>query len=327
LIAFAALGQAQLLPPGVPNTSPSSATRAPAAETPPDTVVVSIAGISVTAGDVQNLMRYAPPNLQQLYQQNPLQAISTAYQMKFLAEEAQKLHLDQQDPTKETLEAVLAWQTENILAGAMVNEVSNGYKVTLDQIDEFYRKNQSRWQEAKIKIIAIGFKPDCKEEKGQAVDEKLEQAAKCQLSAANALNERSLAEARQLTAGIVKLAREGANFAALVAKYSEDKESKALGGDFGVSIKTTSDYAPEIKKVVFGMKKGEISDPVQEAYSLYIIRLEEISTQPEDQLIPSIAQELRDSHRNDYLTDLSKRFTPQVIKPEFFVHAAPAPKQ
>jgi hypothetical protein len=58
-----------------------------------DTSVATIAGLGVTAGDVENLMRYAAPNLQQLYQQDPLLAIGTAYQMKFLAAEAEKLHL------------------------------------------------------------------------------------------------------------------------------------------------------------------------------------------------------------------------------------------
>jgi peptidyl-prolyl cis-trans isomerase C len=325
---FAAASQAQLLPgiPQPPSSSSASPSPAPAGELTPDTVVAKITGISLTVSDVAKLMKYAPPNLVQIFQQNPQQAISTAYQMKYLEEEAKKEHLDEKEPTKETLASVLAWQTENILAGAMINEINNGFQVTEEMINDFYKKNQSRWEAAKIKIIMIGFKPPslCVPKEGQSMEEKLAEAAKCALESTNSPYTRTQEEARTLADDLVKQLRAGADFGALVEKYSDDKESKASGGDFGPPIKTTSSYGQAIKKVVFDMKPGQISDPVQEGYSYYIIRLEDKTVEPLTNVMPSIVTEIRNNHQNEYMNDLNKRFTPQVLRPDFFIQAQKA---
>jgi peptidyl-prolyl cis-trans isomerase C len=325
MAVFAAASQAQL-PPGIPlppSSSSVSPSPAPAGELTPDTVVAKIAGISLTVSDVAKLMKYAPPNLVQLFQQNPQQAISTAYQMNYLEQEAEKEHLEEKEPTKETLAAVLAWQKENILVNAMLNEVHDGFQVSEDMINDFYKKNQSRWEAAKIKIIMIGFKPPslCVPKEGQSIEDKLAEAAKCALETTNSPYKRTQEEARTLADDLVKQLRTGADFGKLVEKYSDDKESKASGGDFGPPIKTTSSYGQEIKKVVFEMKPAQISDPVQEGYSYYIIRLEDKTVQPLGEVMASIVTEIRNNHQNDFMNDLNKRFTPQVLRPDFFIQA------
>jgi peptidyl-prolyl cis-trans isomerase C len=328
LIAVCAVAcRAQLLPKDVPQSASSSSTAAPAAPLAQDTVVAKIAGVSITVGDVTKLMKFAPPNLQQLFQQNPQQAISTAYQMKYLEQEAEKQHLDQKDPTKETLEAVLEWQKENILANAMVNEMNNGFQVTEEMINDFYKKNQARWESANIKIILIGFKPsplpgDIKP--GQSADDAVAEAAKKLMEASKSPYTRTQDEARVLAGDLVKQLRAGADFAKLVEKYSDDKESKASGGDFGAPIKTTSSYGQEIKKVVFAMKPGEISDPVQEGYSYYIIRLEDKTVQPLSEVMGSIVEEVRKNHMDESLKDLNNRFVLQVLRPDFFIQSQKA---
>jgi peptidyl-prolyl cis-trans isomerase C len=329
MAALAAASQAQsqaqgLLPGGIPNPpSSSTAAPAPAAEIKPDTVVAIVAGQSITVADVVKMMKYAPPNLQQIFQQNPQQAIGTAYQMKYLTDQAVKEHLDQQDSTKEALEAYLEWQKEIILGSAMLNQINNSYQVTEDQINEFYKSHQSRYEAAKIKIVMIGFKPPslCIPKEGQSTEEKLAEAAKCALAATNSPYTRTQEEARTLAEDLVKQLRAGADFGKMVEKYSDDKESKASGGDFGPAIKPTSPYAQEIKKVVFGMKKGEISDPVQEGYSYYVIRLEDLTLQPLGEVLSQIVTEIRNTHQDDYMKDLTKRFTPQVVRPDFFIQA------
>lgn len=321
LTICASAAYAQALPQG-----PLGAPSAPAAGSTikPDTVVAVIAGVSVTAGDVGKIMQFAPPNLVQQFKQNPQLALSVAFQMQYLTDEAEKMHLDQQEPTKGTLEAMLKWQKENILANAMVNQLNNGYQVTEDQINEFYKSHESRYEEAKIKIILIGYKPsglstDAKS--GESVDDKLKREAEQAVKNEHVLNNRSEAEARTLADDLVKQLRGGADFAALVAKYSDDKESKDAGGDFGVPIKATSSFAPEIKKVVFDLKKGEISEPLQQVNSFYIIRLEDKTVQPLKDVLESIVKELRDQHMSSTLKDLNDRFAPQVLRPDFFIQA------
>lgn len=327
LAAFAAVGSAQLLPPGLPQASaPPAASSEPIKD---DTVVANIAGVSVTAGDVGKLMGHAPQNLQQLFKMNPQMAVGTAYQMKYLAQEAEKAHLDQQQPTKDDLEAAIEWQKTLILASALVTQVNNS-PVTQEQIDEFYKTHQSRYESANIKIILLGFKPaplktDLKgDTKEESIDEKLKDAAKNAYEGEHPLNDRSEAEAHALAEDIIKQLRAGAKFEDLAKKYSDDKESKDSGGDFGTPIKSTSSFAPEIKKVVFDLKVGEVSEPLRQGNSYYVIRLESKSAQPLVEVGSAIAKEIRDTRMNDYINDVNKRFTPQVIRPDFFILAQKA---
>ena len=53
----------------------------------------------------------------------------------------------------------------------------------------------------------------------------------------------------------------GSNFAALAKKYSTDTQTAAQGGTIGVVIK--GQMEPTVEKVVFALKKDQISDPVQ----------------------------------------------------------------
>lgn len=322
LAAFAAVSQAQLLPPQLPQ--PSSSTTEPIK---PDTVVATVNGLNVTAEDVQKLMSHAPQNLQQLFQVNPQMAVGTAYQMKYLKQEAEKQHLDQQEPTKDDLEAAIEWQKTFILDNAMVNQANNGYRVTQDQIEEFYKAHQSRYEQANIKIILLGFKPaplKTDSNKEESIDEKLKEAAQSAVQAEHPLNQRSEAEARALADDIVKQLRAGAKFEDLVQKYSDDKESRDSGGDFGTPIKSTSSFAQDIKKAVFDLKVGEVSEPLRQANSYYIIRLESKSVQPLIEVGSAIQKEIRDDYMNAYMNDLNKRFTPQVLRPDFFIQAQKA---
>jgi peptidyl-prolyl cis-trans isomerase C len=331
--AMAASMCAQILPQGIgPASGPISSTPGGQEEMRPDTVVATVAGVSVTLADVRKILEKAPTALLQQFQQNPQQALGQVFLMRYLADEGEKAHLDQKSPLKEEIEDLIALLKQQVLANAMVNQEQNGYLVSDQQIDDFYQKNQSRWEEAKIKIILIGFKPasvaPAKAPAGtsqtpggtdSSIDEKLKAEAKKALETAHPLNERTQEEAEKLAADLVKQLRGGADFAKLVTQYSDDAESKSSGGDFGTPIKATSSFGQDIKKAVFAMKKGEISDPVPQGYGYYIIRVEEKTVQPINDVRQSIIKELRDNHMNEYLKDLNARFKPQVQRPDFFV--------
>jgi len=321
LTLSAAAMYGQILPPGLGPAAPGPASAAaPQAEMGPNTVVATVAGIGVTLADVRKMLESAPTPLAQAFQQNPQQAIGQVFEMRYLADEAAKAHLDEKSPYKEQLEELYALVKQNFLSNAMVNEEQNGFLVGGPEIDAFYQKNQARWAEAKIKIILIAFKPTpakpAKVDAGST--EAMAEAAKSALEATHPLNERTEAEALKLAGDLVKQLRGGADFAKLVAQYSDDAESKSSGGDFGTPIKATSSYAAELKKSVFAMQPGDISDPVRQGNGFYIVRLEEMTVLPINDVRAAIVKEIRDNHLNEFLTGLTKRFTPQIQRPEFF---------
>jgi len=87
-------------------------------------------------------------------------------------------------------------------------------------------------------------------------------------------DEKAVEQARQKALEILKLAREGRDFAELAKQYSEGPTA-ANGGDLGVfrkdaMVKPFADQA-------FTMKAGDISEPVQTRFGWHIIKVEKVN--------------------------------------------------
>ena len=67
-------------------------------------------------------------------------------------------------------------------------------------------------------------------------------------------------------------ARSGKDFAELAKKFSEDPAARKDGGDLGSFKK--GDMQPELEKVIFSLKPGEISELVNTPIGFHIIKLE-----------------------------------------------------
>ena len=129
--------------------------------------------------------------------------------------------------------------------------------------------------------------------------------------------QRTEADARTLAEDLVKQIRGGADFAKLVAEYSDDPTSKAAAGDFGV-VNINSSYSDDVKKAVLALKAGEVTDPLPQSNAFYIIRVEEKTVQPVGQVSGPISEEIRQAHLNEWLAGVSKRFEPAVENVQFF---------
>jgi peptidyl-prolyl cis-trans isomerase D len=80
--------------------------------------------------------------------------------------------------------------------------------------------------------------------------------------------------ARQKAEDVLKLAREGQDFAALARQYSEGP-TKTKGGDLG-TFRREAMVKPFADKA-FSMKAGDISDPVRTRFGWHIIKVEKIN--------------------------------------------------
>lgn len=282
---------------------------APKSDSNPEIAVVD--GHSVTLNDVKQMINSAPPQMVQQFKQNPQMAIQTYYIIKYLSAEGDKAKLDQQSPLKEQLEMMRA----QALAGAMLNQERDGYKVSEDLIKNFYEHNKSRYEQAKVKIIYIAFKPGAAPSTGDTA----EQAARRAFEQAHPANERSEADAKALADDVAKQLKAGAKFEDMVAKYSDDPETKKAGGDMGNAITPSSSYNDEVKKAIFALKVGEVSPPVHQTNGFYLIQLKEKTVQPLEQVMEPIVQEIRQNHLNDYMNSLNQRFQPAVKNTDFFL--------
>jgi foldase protein PrsA len=287
----------------------------PAAQLPDDTVVGKIDGKNLTAGEVRSALANLPPDFGRLYQQDPKVAIQQMFVMRHLAEEAEKAKLGEQSPMKEQLEAMRA----NVLASAMLSHEHNYYNVSEEMIKEFYERNQARYQQAKIKLISIAFKPAI-----PAAGASLADIARAASEAAAGKTQRSEAEARKLAEDLVKQIRGGADFGKLVAQYSDDAASKAAGGDFGV-VNVNSAYSDEIKGAVLALKPAEVTDPLRQVSAFYIIRVEDKTVQSMRDASEAIRQELRQAHVNEWFAAIRNRFVLVEENAQFFAQPSRAP--
>ncbi len=304
-----------------------SAQALPQTDVPDDAVVAKVDGMPVTAGEIRKDLLVMPKEFQQLYSQNPKYAVQQLFMLRYLADEAERTKLGDESPMKEQL----AFLRANAMASAMVSHEHNFYKVTDAMVKDFYDRNQARYQQAKIKVIYIAFKPAAAMAGAVPQNQSLEDIARSLSEGTTAKTQRTEADARKLAEDLVKQIRGGADFAKLVAERSEDPASKAAGGDFGV-VNTNSAYSADIKKAVLALNEGEVTDPLRQSNAFYIIRVDKKTSQPMDELRGAIGDEIRQNHLNEWLTSVGKKFEPAVENVQFFTQgklpptpAAPAP--
>jgi peptidyl-prolyl cis-trans isomerase SurA len=72
--------------------------------------------------------------------------------------------------------------------------------------------------------------------------------------------------------GILRLVKQGGDFAQLAAEYSDDPSGKD-GGDLGFFKR--GDMIPQFEDVAFSLKPGEVSDVVQTEFGYHIIKVDE----------------------------------------------------
>ncbi len=137
-----------------------------------------------------------------------------------------------------------------------------------EDIKEYYDTNEARFfVKKKYKASHILIKTDSSlpfgedltnEEKGRLLDEAEE-------------------ESRATAAKILKLIKEGADFAKMAKKHSGDPASGANGGSLGQFSQGM--MVPEFEAALDRLKPGELSDPVKTVFGHHIILLEDVKEQ------------------------------------------------
>ena len=107
-------------------------------------------------------------------------------------------------------------------------------------------------------------------------------------------------EAKNVSARLAK----GEDFAALAKELSQDG-SKELGGDLGYF--TAGEMVPAFSEVAFGLKVGEVSQPVQTEFGWHVIKLEDRKVggaQPYEEVKEAIRMVLLRKSVQDKLVEL-----------------------
>ncbi|MCS6953373.1 MAG: peptidylprolyl isomerase [Bryobacterales bacterium] len=267
----------------------------------PDTVVAIVDGRKVTAGDLEVVLRAVAPATRQVARRSSLQFLQQYGLLRRLAEMAEKNRLHERSPLREQLE----YNRMLAMAQAQLNEAQNQITVSPEEARQHYEAHKANYAQARVKVLYIPFRS----ESSPATDGQ----------AATALTE---SEAKAKAEALLKQARSGADFVALIKQHSGDPISREKGGDFGV-IRRSDNLPEEVKAAVFGLKLGEISDPVRQPNGYYLFRLEELREQPFEEVQSQIVDQLRQQKFNEWMQATQSSIEIKVENEAFFQTAAP----
>ncbi len=290
----------QVTPSASPSAAPINAAVAkptPLTKLPADTVVATINGKNVTAGDLQVVLLSLRPEYLTKIEADRKEFVIQYGTLMRLVDLARQAKLADQSPYKEQIE----YQTIMVLQHAAIEQHKRDLKVTAEDVKTYYDGNQDRYSQIKFKAIYLPFNTASASQPG--ADGKLLPT-----------EADALAKAQDL----VKQARAGADFVKLVKENSADAASVAKDGDFPPIGK--SSIPPDIKKALGEAKPGDVTDPVRQAKGFYIFRIQDITVQPLEQVQASIAEELRGQQLNKWLDQFKKDVEVKMVE-----DAAPAP--
>lgn len=229
-----------------------------AASVPGDSVVATINGRKYTADDIRKLVAGSPPQVRSVFERDPKQFLREHAFLMSLVAYSEKNNLQNQSPNKETLEFYRMY----VLSNAALNHYMQTIDVTPEELNRYYGANESNFRELRVRMIYVPL-------------------------------EGTDGEAKSLTkaAAIAKRARAGEDFVKLAQEFTEDKTG--AGGDF--SVRRDSRNPPEqMKSVLFGMKAGEITDPLKHENGYYVFRVESAGVIPYDKARNEVYRTLQD---------------------------------
>jgi parvulin-like peptidyl-prolyl isomerase len=268
---------------------------------PADTVIASINGEKILAGELQAALRaFDPP--QQQARLADLRPFLDQYEfMKRLSGMAEKAGLDRKTPLKEQL----AYNRLAALATAQLTAMQDSVSVAPDEVRKFYDANPDLYTQARIKLIYIPFSPNA--------SAKQDPAAKKVLSESEAK-----AKAEKLYADL----QGGADFVKLVKENSGDPTSAAKDGDY-MPIRKSEQMPVEIKNAVFALKPNEVARPIRQPNGFYIIRLEGIDNESFASVERKLTAELADARVRDQVENTQKSIQIEIEYPAVFAPQPP----
>jgi parvulin-like peptidyl-prolyl isomerase len=265
-----------------------------------DTVVATINGRKVNAGELEKIVAALPTQNQQFFNINRKDFVRQLALQDGLAKAAEQAKLDKESPFKERIEMART----QILAVAMIDKAYKDALVQEADIQKYYDQNKDRYTQAKLRVVYLSYlasppaQPDPKAKK--------------------ILNE---AEARAKAEQLVKELRAGADFAKLAKENSDDRTSGEKGGDYGV-VKKSDSLPEDVKKVIFALPPKGVSDPVKQPNGFYVFQVDEVAVEPFAKVKDDIFRDLKQAEAAKWMDEARKKVDVKFDNEAYFAQPA-----
>jgi len=257
--------------------------------------VLTVGTEKITAGDFDKLIESLPEQFRTAAKgPGKRQVAEQLITMKSLAQEARKRKLDQDASYK----TQLAFQAENLLAGALYRDLSAKLKVEDADVRKYYDGHKNEYERVKARHILVRFK-------GSAVP-----TAKADLT-----EEEALTKAKALRARLSA----GEDFATLAKAESDDTGSGNMGGD--LNFFGHGQMVPQFEQAAFAAPVGQVTEPVKTQFGYHLILVEKHEVKTFDEVRPEIENKIRPEIAKKAVDDLRKNTTVDIDE-AFFGPAA-----
>jgi peptidyl-prolyl cis-trans isomerase C len=293
ILLFASVAAVWAQTPPAPVPTPSTQA-APSLPNLPDETAIAIFddGVRFTMGDFKKIYAVLPPQNQQMALRDRKLFLQQWAFMRKLSQMAEKQKLGEVSPHREALE----YYRMMVLSQAELSEAVNAIVVEPSAIVNYYDTNKDKYKQVKVKAIYISF-----------VNSPQAGAGK------KALNEeQAKAKALKLLAQI----RAGADFVKMVKEDSDDETSRNKDGDFA-TLRPTDNVPDAVRTAVFGLKQGEISEPVRQPNGFYLLKADEVIYRPLSQVRDEIFTEVKQQQYARWLEETNRNTQVQYTSPEF----------
>lgn len=222
-------------------------------------MVLTIEGRAFKKSEMEKLVRSLPDNITKNYYTNKKAWIEQFALMIKLTAIAEQEGVDKTFPHEQRL----GFNRLQYLATAMLGAQDGKTTIDESEVKAFYDGHASEFARAKVRVLYVAFNNNAPAPKDPKEKKPLTDA-----------------QAKAKIEGLAAQIKGGADFVKLLKENSDDAESKAKDGDFGTFRPGDNTLPPEVKGVIFGLKPGQVSEPVLQPNGYYLFRLDEM-VQPE----------------------------------------------
>jgi parvulin-like peptidyl-prolyl isomerase len=239
----------------------------------PETELATINGKTMTAKDFTALMKAVPPGIRANAIRQPTEFLSQYALVSKIAEVASAEGLDKKQPWS----GRIAYDRGQILMQAMVDRYMDGLRVMPADQQKVYEANRDRFAQSKIQMIYISYSlappPPNPDPTAPKILTEPEAKARAEL--------------------VYKKLQEGADFADMVERFSEDADSRARKGEGPIVTASDPNIPDLIKKPVLAAKKGDLLAPIRLPNGYYLIRVTEGGRRSYEEVKDQIYDEIR----------------------------------
>jgi peptidyl-prolyl cis-trans isomerase C len=285
---------AEAAPPAKPGINLSVDKTPPAMpEVPPDTVVLTVGDIKLTAAQFDQIISVLPAQYQAAARgPGRKQFADNLVRMLVLAQEGKRRKLDETP----TYQSQAMFEQANVLAGLTYKEISKENKVDDAEMQKYYDAHKAEFEEVQARHILIRMQ-------GSPLAVKPGQK--------DLTDAEALAKAQDLRNKLVG----GADFAALAMQESDDNTTAPRGGDLGFFHH--NQMVPAFDEAAFKLNVGELSEPVKTPFGYHLIKVEAKRTKSLEDMKPELEKRLGPEVAQKAMDEMEKKSN-VVLDPTFF---------